>query len=113
MTKPLRPRGYFGIVYFKIDFFHSDSYTFYMYSIKYTSTAAKALKKAPADMTGRILQALQLLAADPFNAAGVKKLSAREGYRLRIGDWRVLYSLDNKVLILLILDIGHRKEVYV
>lgn len=63
-------------------------------------------------MIVRILQALQTVAADPFNATGVKKLSARGGYRLRVGDWRVLYSLDNDILIVLILDMGHRKEVY-
>lgn len=104
--------GLCPFVYFKIDFIHSDRYIPRMYSIQYTSTAAKALKKAPADMIVRILQALQTLAAAPFNATGVKKLSTREGYRLRVGDWRVLYSLDNDILIVLILDMGHRKEVY-
>lgn len=83
-----------------------------MYRIQYTNAAAKALKKAPADMAVRIIQAVQALAVEPSTAKGVKKLSAREGYRLRVGDWRVLYSLDNEILIVLILDMGHRKEVY-
>ena len=83
-----------------------------MYVIRYTSSAAKALKKAPTAMAQRIRAALEALALDPFDAPNIKKLTARDGYRLRVGIWRVLYVLENGALIILVLEIGDRKEIY-
>jgi mRNA interferase RelE/StbE len=42
----------------------------------------------------------------------IKKLQDREGYRLRVGDYRVIYRLYNKELILELLEVGHRKNIY-
>lgn len=83
-----------------------------MYKIEFSHTAAKSLKKAPPDVAGRLLSAIEELAADPYKTAGVKKLTAREGYRLRVGDWRILYIIHNDVLIIHILNVGNRKEIY-
>lgn len=80
--------------------------------MQFTTTALKALKKAPAATSARIMDALEGLAVSPFEAQGVKKLSAREEYRLRVGDWRVLYTLDNNILVVLVVDVPHRREVY-
>lgn len=83
-----------------------------MYRIEYSHTAAKALRKAPASVAGRVMSAIEELARDPYEMAGVKKLTAREGYRLRVGDWRILYTVHNDILTIHILDVGNRKEVY-
>ena len=83
-----------------------------MYKIEYTHTAAKALKKAPAETAKRLIAAIEGLASAPYATTGVKKLTGREGYRLRVGDWRILYTVHNDILIILVLDIGNRKEIY-
>lgn len=55
---------------------------------------------------------VESLAADPLGAQNVKKLVGRDGYWLRVGDWRVIYTLDNGRLIVRVLDIGARGGVY-
>ncbi|NBS22322.1 MAG: type II toxin-antitoxin system RelE/ParE family toxin, partial [Betaproteobacteria bacterium] len=52
------------------------------------------------------------VAQDPLGAQGVKKLSGREEYRLRIGDWRMLYLLDGQRLRVLVTDVGPRGGIY-
>jgi len=51
------------------------------------------------------------LAVEP-RPAGCKKLSGREGWRIRIGDYRVLYEIREEVLVILVVDVGHRREIY-
>jgi mRNA interferase RelE/StbE len=60
----------------------------------------------------RILRGLDKLAADPRAAANVKALKGGDCYRLRVGDWRVIYSLHDDVLLVLVLRVGHRSDVY-
>lgn len=52
------------------------------------------------------------VAADPTAARNVKKLKGRPGYRLRVGDWRVIFTLDNDELVLIVIEIGPRGDVY-
>ena len=66
----------------------------------------------PQGMQERVLRAIAKLALDPFSTPGVKALVDREGYRLRVGDYRVLYTLENDVLIVRVVDVAHRREVY-
>ena len=52
------------------------------------------------------------MAENPF-PSGIKKLEGEDGlYRLRVGDYRVLYQVQGKVLVVLIVGVGHRREVY-
>ena len=60
--------------------------------------------RSPRSLTG--------LAADPRAAAGVKAMKGSQAYQLRVGDWRVLYTLHDDVLMVLVIQIGHRREVY-
>ena len=55
---------------------------------------------------------IEALAADPAAAQNVKKLVGRPGYRLRVGDWRVFYTLDSGRLVVLVLQIGARGGMY-
>jgi len=65
------------------------------------------IKKSAAEVVKRI----QLLAEDP-RPAGSQKLSAREQYRLRQGDYRIVYSVDDKDWLVDIVKIGHRRDIY-
>jgi mRNA interferase RelE/StbE len=59
----------------------------------------------------RIDKAIQALAVNP-RPAGCTKLTAREGYRIRVGNYRVLYTIDDPGKVVVIYRIKHRKEVY-
>jgi mRNA interferase RelE/StbE len=59
----------------------------------------------------RIYAGLLGLARDPFSAQGVKALHGG-GYRLRVGDYRVLYQLDSGRLVVLVVGVGGRREIY-
>jgi mRNA interferase RelE/StbE len=83
-----------------------------MFALRFSTAALKALRKAPAEVSGRIRQRLDELARDPFAAPNVKKLTSHPGYRLRIGDWRVIYLVHNEAVVIQVVDIGQRKEVY-
>ena len=60
----------------------------------------------------RILRSLHRLAAAPRSAANVKALKGNARYRLRVGDWRVIYTLLDDVLVVLVVRIAHRREAY-
>lgn len=84
-----------------------------MYKIIFTKEAQKALLRLPGNMAVLVRQKLEQLAADPYAPiANAKKLQNRSGYRLRIGDWRVIYEIQNDKLVVLVLKIAQRGEVY-
>jgi mRNA interferase RelE/StbE len=60
----------------------------------------------------RILRSLHRLAAAPRSAANIKALKGNARYRLRVGDWRVIYTLLDDVLVVLVVRIAHRREAY-
>ena len=71
------------------------------------------LQKMPHDIAIGIRHKLDQIAIDPFAFhAGVTKLQNREGYRLRVGDWRVIYDIQKEKVRLLILKITSHGEVY-
>lgn len=83
-----------------------------MYALEYSKQAVRALTRMPATTATTIRIKLQELAQDPLAARNVKKLTGQPGYRLRVGDWRVLYLLDNGRLIVYVAEIGARGGVY-
>lgn len=52
------------------------------------------------------------VAADPFTARNVKKLRGRDGYRLWVGDWRVIFDVESGMLVLIVIEVGPRGSVY-
>jgi mRNA interferase RelE/StbE len=74
--------------------------------------ALKELEAIGTPNAARILKALNRLAMDPYGAPNVKTLSGGEGYRLRIGDYRVLYVLRDGEMLVLVVKVAHRREVY-
>ena len=83
------------------------------YQILFTPRAKKELSKLPTDVRVRIIKALETLTENPISP-GVTKLSLKEEnlYRIRVGDYRVIFSIENNKLIILVVKVGHRREVY-
>ena len=75
--------------------------------------ALRALRRSPANVARLIRAKLDELADDPtVLRRNVKALRGRPGYRLRVGDWRVIFELDHEERRLIVLDIGPRGDVY-
>ena len=84
-----------------------------MYKIIFAKKAQKALLQLPKNTAQLVRKKLEQLAIDPYAPmTNAKKLQNRSGYRLRIGDWRVIYEIQNNELVVLVLKIAQRKEVY-
>ena len=84
-----------------------------MYSLKYKKSALKALKKAPRPVAERIMSELEAIALDPDNYRGDwKPMKGKPYWRLRQGGYRAICSFDNGELILLVLKVGARGDVY-
>ena len=73
--------------------------------------ARKELARLHPQMQVRISKAILALEGNPF-PSGCKKLKNRDGFRIRVGDYRVLYLADTKLKRIVIGNIGHRREVY-
>ena len=72
---------------------------------------AKDLRAFPKKDVGRILRRIERLAEDP-RGQGCEKLSGQEKYRVRQGVYRILYEIQDDVLIVVVVRVGHRKEAY-
>jgi mRNA interferase RelE/StbE len=84
-----------------------------VYKIIFAKEAQKTLLQLPKDKSRVVRQKLEQLAEDPFaKNLNATKLQGRQGYRLRIGDWRVIYEIQNKELIILVIKIANRGEIY-
>lgn len=81
------------------------------YAIEYLPAAVRALRKLPRNLQKRIVARIEALATNP-RAHGTVKLAGQEAYRARVGDYRIIYAVADERLVVLIVDIGHRREVY-
>ena len=82
------------------------------YRLIISNTAQKSLHKLPKKDLLHVLRVLETLAINPY-PAGCRKLSGEEHvFRIRIGRYRVIYEIDGDELIVWVLKIGHRKDVY-
>ena len=82
------------------------------YKIQWKKSAVKELEKIHSSNIPRIIESIQELIIDP-QPMGSKKLKNFAGaYRIRIGDYRVVYSVEKSKLIIEVIRIAHRKEVY-
>jgi mRNA interferase RelE/StbE len=81
------------------------------YKIYIKPTAVKELQKIPKRDVSRIIEKIRSLSSNP-RPPGCEKLSSDEKYRLRQGKYRILYSIEDDKLIILVIKIGHRKDVY-
>lgn len=82
------------------------------YKLEISHTAEKQLKKLPKGDQVRVVTAILSLANAPF-PPGMRKLSGYDDvYRIRVGIYRILYSVSATALIIIILKVGHRKDIY-
>lgn len=83
-----------------------------MHEVVYRKKAVKALRKMPQATAQRFTNAFSALAQGQHAGLDISKLAGREGYRLRIGDWRALYRIEESRLVIEVLLIGPRGDVY-
>ena len=84
-----------------------------MYKVVTTTSFAKVLSRLPVNLQKRIVEKIKEVAADPYaRHNNVTKLQGRDGYRLRIGDWRVIYELHDDRLELWALEVAPQGGIY-
>lgn len=81
------------------------------YQISIERRAAKSLENIPHLDRKKNIDVIQNLSYNP-RPFGYKKLTGREGFRLRVGNYRIIYEINHSLLNILIIDIGHRKDIY-
>ena len=82
-----------------------------MYRLEVSHTAHRQIRKLPVRTQDRINKTISGLAENP-RPSGVKKLTAREGYRVRVGDYRILYRIDDTERVIVIYRVMGRGDVY-
>ena len=82
------------------------------YKLEISRTAEKQLKKLPRDEQIRVAKAILGIPAAPFPKGSRKLTGYEDVFRIRVGRYRVLYSVAERKLIIIVLKIGHRKDVY-
>ncbi|TCL80156.1 MULTISPECIES: type II toxin-antitoxin system RelE/ParE family toxin [unclassified Rathayibacter] len=81
------------------------------YRIELRPAAMKALRKIDPNDRKRIQGVIALLGEDP-RPPGAKALQGRAGLRVRVGDYRIVYTIDDGVLLIVVVTLGHRRDVY-
>lgn len=81
------------------------------YNVTIKKRAIKALEKINEPHYSHIKEAIYGLAINP-RPSGYKKLKGRDGYRIRVADYRIIYEIFDDVLLVDVIDLGHRKEIY-
>jgi mRNA interferase RelE/StbE len=82
------------------------------YQIEWKASALKELKRLDRKIISRLISAIDSLSANPF-PSGVRKLQgADKTYRIRIGDYRIIYEVIHERIVIVIIRVRHRKDVY-
>jgi mRNA interferase RelE/StbE len=82
-----------------------------LYDVEITATAKKQLTKLPLTTADKLIKAIQELAQNP-RPVGYKKLKGRPGYRIRKGDYRIIYEVYDTKLIVNVIAVANRRDVY-
>ena len=81
------------------------------YQIILPKSVQKELDRLPDEIASRILARLASLETNP-RPADVKKLKGRAAWRIRVGDYRVIYEIHDHVLRIIVITVGHRRDIY-
>ncbi len=81
------------------------------YCIEFRPAAVRALRKLDPQVRRRVQGAIALLAQDP-RPPGARALQGRPGLRVRVGDYRIIYTVEDDVLLVVVVRLGHRRDVY-
>jgi mRNA interferase RelE/StbE len=82
-----------------------------MYHIRIERKAQKQLNKITNPYYSKIKKAILDLGNNP-RPTGCKKLKGRSGYRIRVADYRIIYEIIDDILLIDVIDLGHRKDIY-
>ena len=82
------------------------------YRIEIKRSAAKALKEIPKANRKRIVEKIDSLAESPPNPDTTKMKGNNPFHKVRIGDYRIVYEIQEDVFVILVIKIGHRKDIY-
>jgi len=82
-----------------------------VYSIEIKQSAAREIEALPLSDRRRVVERIGRLAEDP-RPRGCEKLAGGERYRVRQGDYRIVYSVEDALLIVWVVKVGHRRDVY-
>jgi len=80
------------------------------YDIKIEKRALKFLKNIDKKTQSKIVEKIYALSENPYQNS--KKLVGREAYRIRVGNYRVIYEIDDNSVKIFVINIGHRKDIY-
>ena len=83
-----------------------------VYKIRYWVRSEKTLAKIPTPQQRRVREAIDKLAHSPKPMGCEKMKGMKNGYRIRVGDYRVVYEIVDQVLIIYVIRVDHRKDVY-
>lgn len=81
------------------------------YRIELRPAASRSLRKLDPQIKRRVQGAIALLADDP-RPPNSKKLKGRDAWRVRVGDYRVIYTVEDGVLLVVVVSLGHRRDIY-
>ena len=81
------------------------------YKIRVKKSAEKELSKIPEKELLKILDKIKSLSDDPHPTGSIK-LTNQEKYRVRVGNYRILYKIEDNILTVFVVKVGHRKDIY-
>lgn len=82
-----------------------------MYKVRVERKAQKKLSKIPEPYYSNLKTAILDLGNNP-RPQGYKKLKGRDGYRIRVANYRIIYEIQESILLVDVVDLGHRKDIY-
>ena len=82
------------------------------YAVRLSTAAVRDMRALPLAVEGRIEAKISALAEDPRPPGCRKMEGSANRYRVRVGDYRIVYAIEDKVLLVLVIRVGHRREVY-
>ena len=82
------------------------------YSLSYKPSVEKDLQSIPRSIVSRIVERIERLPSDPFPHQTAKLQGAERLYRLRVGDYRVVYEVDARALRIIVQSVRHRRDIY-
>lgn len=82
------------------------------YEVALTPAAARQLRKFEPQVRRRVQAAIELLAEDPRPPTSTRLVGGAGEWRVRTGDYRIVYEIEENRLLVLILNVGHRREIY-
>lgn len=82
------------------------------YRVEVAAAAVRQLRKLDRPAQRRVQAAIELLAAEPRPSGAKKLVGGNGGWRVRTGDYRIVYEIHDNVLLVLVVAVGHRREIY-